>query len=84
MNDENSSKVKRQSIYGTIFIIMGIVILVSVLVFGAHEVSGTISVVAIIVLLLFEGIRLLTNNNHHERLHNRFDKVEEMIKKLKE
>lgn len=72
------------SIYGTVFVVMGIAILVSALLFGAHAISGTISVLAITVLLFFEGIRLLTDNTHHKRLHSRFDNMENMIKKLKE
>jgi len=75
---------RKHTVYGIFFILLALIISIISLIFGAHEVAGLLSIVAVIVLLLFEGIRLLTENSHNKRLHDRFDEMERLIKKFKE
>lgn len=72
------------TIYGVLFILMAILLLLISIIFGAHEISGVLSIIAIVILLLFEGVRLLTENTHHKRIHDRFDEMERLFKKFKE
>lgn len=75
---------RKHTIYGIFFILLALIIVIISLIFGAHEVAGLLSIVAVIVLLLFGGVRLLTENTNHKRLHDRFDEMERLIKKFKE
>lgn len=75
---------RKHTIYGIFFILLALVISIISLIFGAHEVAGILSIIAVVILLLFEGVRLLTENTHHKRLHDRFDEMEKLIKKFKE
>lgn len=70
--------------YGWLLIVFALIIIGLAILFGAHEVGGALSLMAVLGLMLFEGIKLITDSNRNKLLHKRFDEVEKILKKLRE
>ena len=71
-------------LYGWILIASAIFIIGLAILIGASEVAGMFSLIAVIGLMIFEGIKLITYKNHNKMLHDRFNDMEKLIKRLKE
>ena len=72
------------TLFGWILIFFAIIIVGLAIFLGAHQVAGVLSLIAVVGLLFFEGIRLITDRHSHKHLHERFNQIEDIIKKFKE